>query len=294
MLNLVWLKSFTTLVAHRSFQAAAASLGIAQPTLTQHIQKLEDHLAVTLIRRGKQGCEATAPARLLLPVALSMLRLEEQATAVVQGKRLRVGASSNIGIYLLPPRMRSFLAQARGMDVDLVIESNPDIASRMTNGELDVALMEWWHPCRGFRSEAWKREPLVLIVPPDHPYAEWPEVDRATLAGLSLIGGEAGTGTGRVLADFFGSQGPFPRVSMRLGSTEAVKQAVRAGLGVSLVLAAAVSEEVRTGTLKAIPVTSQGLEKSLQVIVPEAVSEQPALAVFINHLCHWQPSLPAP
>lgn len=286
MLNLVWLKSFTTLVRHRSFQAAASSLGIAQPTMSQHIQKLEEFLGVQLIRRGKLGCEPTGPALALLPVANSMLRLDQRARAVVKGNNLRVGASSNIGIYMLQPQVRSFLSLTSGPEVELVIDSNPAIASQMAGGELDVAFMEWWQPLPGFQSIDWKREPLVLIVPPGHPLARHEAVDRSMLAGMTLLGGEPGTGSGRLLAGFFGSNGPFPRVSMQLGSTEAVKQAVKAGLGVSLVLAAAVSEEVRSGSLVAIPVSNQALEKTLRLIVPETLSHQPEVSRFISHVCH--------
>lgn len=285
MLNLVWLRSFTSLVQHRSFQAAANSLGIAQPTLSQHIQKLEEDLGAQLIRRGKQGCEPTQAAQALLPVAASMLRLERKARAAVAGNSLRVGASSNIGIYLLQPRVREFLAPGNRPRVDLVIDSNPAIAAQLARGELDVAVMEWWQVRPGFQARDWLREPVVLIAPPGHPCAALAEVDRETLAGMTLLGGEAGTGTGRLLADFFGSQGPFPRVSMQLGSTEAVKQAVKAGLGLSLVLAASVTEEVRAGTLVAVPVSRPGLAKALKVIVPEALSQQPPVRDFVRHLC---------
>ncbi|WP_243636436.1 LysR substrate-binding domain-containing protein, partial [Klebsiella pneumoniae] len=74
---------------------------------------------------------------------------------------------------------------------------------------------------------------------------------------------EPGSGTGRLLTEYFGELG-VPRSGMQLGSTEAVKQAVRAGLGVSLVMASAVQDEVRSGALVALPIP--GLEKRLQLI----------------------------
>ncbi|WP_431474880.1 LysR family transcriptional regulator [Marinobacter sp. KM021] len=286
MLSLVWLKSFTTLVNHRSFHAAAQHLGIAQPTLSQHIQKLEGQLDTLLIRRSKAGCEPTRAALALMPIALSMLRLEQRARDAVGGTRLRVGASSNIGIYLLQPHVRSFRNAPTAPEVDLVIDNNPAIADQLTQGELDIAIMEWWRPTSGFLARDWRQEPMVLITPPDHPCAHMKEIDRDTLSGMTLLGGEPGTGTGRILANFFGDSGPFPSVSMQLGSTEAVKQAVKAGLGVSLVLAACVSEEVQAGTLKAIPVSDSGLAKSLMVINPEALTSHPSVSAFIRHLCY--------
>lgn len=286
MLNLVWVKSFIALVQHRSFQAAANNLGIAQPTISQHLQKLEEQLGVLLVRRGKSGCEPTRAALALMPVALSMLRLEERARKVVGGTSLRVGASSNIGIYLLQPHIRSFMAQPSVPGVDLVIDNNPAIASQLTSGELDIAIMEWWHATPGFRARDWRREPVVLIVPPDHPCAGLEKIDRKTLAGMTLLGGEPGTGTGRLLTEYFGDTGGFPDVSMQLGSTEAVKQAVKAGLGISLVMSASVRDEVRAGTLRAIPVTEPGLTKELMVICPEAIARHPPVSTFVSHLCH--------
>ncbi len=286
MLNLVWLKSFITLVHHRSFQAAARHLGIAQPTLSQHIQKLEEQLDALLVRRSKSGCEPTRAALALMPIAQSMLRLEQRARAAVGGTGLRVGASSNIGIYLLQPHVRAFRDAPTAPEVDLVIDNNPAIGSQLTRGELDIAIMEWWHPKPGFQAIGWRQEPMVLITPPDHPCAGMQVIDREMLSGMTLLGGEPGTGTGRILANFFGDSGPFPSVSMQLGSTEAVKQAVKAGLGVSLVMAACVSEEVRAGTLRAIPVSHSGLSKSLMVISPESLAGHPPVSEFIRHLCH--------
>lgn len=284
MLNLVWLKSFVTLVQCRGFQSAANHLGIAQPTVTQHIQKLEDHLGVVLVQRGRLGCEPTKAAQALMPFATSMLKLEERARNAVKSTSLRVGASSNIGIYILQPHVRSFMEQGELPDFELVIDSNPVIAEKLGSGELDVAVMEWWHPRPEFRSQPWKKEPMVLIVPPSHPCATKKRITRQQLLEMTLLGGEPGTGTGRLLARYFGREGRLPKVSMQLGSTEAVKQAVKAGLGISLVLASAVAEEVRNGSLCAIPVSAPELFKELTIIWPEQSSCPLPVSAFVEHL----------
>jgi DNA-binding transcriptional LysR family regulator len=286
MLNPVWLKSFIALVQHQSFQTAAENLGIAQPTLSQHIQKLEQDLDVLLIRRGRSGCEPTRAALALVPFANSILRLDKHAREAVRGAGVRIGASSNIGIYMLQPYLRAFRDDTASPDVDLVIDNNPSIARQLTIGELDIAIMEWWQPKPGFLAQDWRQEQMVLIVPPDHPCADLQCIDRDTLAEMTLLGGEPGTGTGRLLANFFGDEGPFPKVSMQLGSTEAVKQAVKVGLGISLVLEATVREEVQAGSLRAIPVSNPGLEKELMVVYPNALANHPPVSAFLSQLCH--------
>lgn len=282
MLNLIWLQSLLAVVRHRGFQAAGQALSLSQPAVSQHIQRLEEELGVALIIRGRRECVPTAAARDLLPYAESLLRLEQQARAAVLRNTLRVGASSNIGIYLLQPVLRSFEASTDGQRYELVIEQNPAIAEKLRRGELDIALMEWSEPGSGLQSAPWRREPLVLIVPPEHELANETAISREQLSRLALLGGEPGTGTGRLLSQYFAGE-PMPTVSRQLGSTEAVKQAVKAGLGVSLVMAAAVEEEVRAGTLCAVPVAGTGLLKELYVTWR---SSQEALSVplFVDHL----------
>jgi Transcriptional regulator len=266
MLNLVWVRSFLALVDRKSFQGAAELLYIAQPTVSLHIQKLEEQLGVPLFHRSRSGCEPTREALNFLPYAQSIIRVNERAIASVRGGPLRLGASSNIGIYLLQPYLRSFLDKQIAREVEVVIDRNPTIAERLENGEIDVALMEWWDGRAGCEAQLWRSEPVVVIVPPGHPLAEQTVVSRSELSEMELLGGEPGTGTGRLLARYFGGAAKMPRVSRQLGSTEAVKQAVKAGLGVSLVFASAVSDEVRSGRLVAIPLASPGLSKDLFIV----------------------------
>lgn len=282
MLNLLWLQTLLSVIHHRGFQAAAQALGISQPSVSQHIQRLEEDLGVALIVRSRRECTPTAAARELLPYAQSLLRLEQQARAAVVRNTLRVGASSNIGIYLLQPVLRSFEYNSGGKGYELLIDQNPNIAEKLRRGEIDVAVMEWCDSGPGLASAPWRREPLVLIVPPGHSLAGETAINREQLANLSLLGGEPGTGTGRLLNRFF-EGGPMPTVSRQLGSTEAVKQAVKAGLGVSLVMATAVEEEVRSGSLCAIPVAGTGLLKDLFVIWRGAHGE-PHAPQFVEHL----------
>lgn len=249
MLNPVWLKSLVAIVQTGSFQSAARALGLAQPTVSQHLQKLEEQVGVTLVQRSRSGCQPTTRALAFMPHATALLDMHARALEALHGNRERVGASSNIGTYLLLPFVRNYLTTAneRG-EVDLRIAANPDVADQLLAGQLDAAIMEWWLPHPDFEHRLWRVEPLVLIVSPDHALAEAGCIERDRLVDLPMLGGEPGSGTGRLLTEYFGELG-VPRSGMQLGSTEAVKQAVRAGLGVSLVMASAVQDEVRSGAL---------------------------------------------
>lgn len=283
MLNLIWVRTFLALVERKSFQGAADLLALAQPTVSLHIQKLEEQLGAVLFHRSRTGCEPTRAAMNFLPYAQSIIRVNERAMASVAGDRLRVGASSNIGIYLLPPYVRSYLDDRSQSEVDIVIDRNPTVAQKLETGEIDIAVMEWWDNREGCDARVWKSEPVVVIVPPGHPLAAQTVMERDQLSDLELLGGEPGTGTGRLLAGYFGDATRMPRVSRQLGSTEAVKQAVKAGLGISLVLASSVADAVKAGSLVAIPLAGSGLDKELFVAWKQTGAGGQVKA-FLEHL----------
>src|SRR6202011_3208662 len=106
MLNLVWVRTFLALIESGSFQGAAAQLKLAQPTVSQQLRKLEELLGVRLVQRSRSGCEPTRAALEFLPYAQSLVRINQRAFAAIRGDHLRVGASSNVGIYLLQPYIR--------------------------------------------------------------------------------------------------------------------------------------------------------------------------------------------
>jgi DNA-binding transcriptional LysR family regulator len=284
MLNLAWVRTFLALVEHKSFHAAADQLQLAQPTVSQQIRKLEQQLGVLLLQRTRSGCEPTRAAIAFLPWAESLIRINQRALTAVKSGCLRVGASSNVGIYLLQPEVRSFLDGRDSTGFELVIDRNPVIAHKLDSAELDMAVMEWWDGRPGFQWKLWRSEPLVLIVPPDHRLASQAQVSREELATLDLLGGEPGTGTGRLLETYFRDGEARPRSSRQLGSTEAVKQAVKAGLGVSLVLQSAVAEEAGRGSLRAIPVTQPELRKDLLVIWRDSGVRHVSAPAFALHL----------
>lgn len=284
MLNLVWLRSLVTVLQSGQFQDAARQLGLAQPTLSQHIQKLEAQVGVPLIQRSRTVCLPTQAGKRLLPYAESMLRLNERAMLAVTHQQTRVGASSNIGIYLLQPYVHDYMQAQPDDDLQLMIDANPHIADKLKNAELDIALMEWWQPTAMFDSLLWKEEPLVLITPNNHPLASLPSASREILSGLSLIGGESGSGTGRLLKAYLQGLPNMPTVTMQLGSTEAVKKAVIAGVGISLVLASSVVSEMQRGELAVIPLADNELRKPIYLVWRQSGDLQRKHPDFVSHL----------
>ena len=283
MLSLVHARTFLAVIDARGFRPAARSLGLAASTVVEHVDQLEIELATPLLVRARGRVRPTEGGALLVPLARALVDTATRAHDVLRLAPLRVAASSNVGVYLLQPWLASFVATS-GIAVEPWIGPNPEVAQRLQTGRADAAVMEWWDDRPGFDAIAWRREPMVVIVPPSHKWARRRVVKAEDLLGETMLGGESGSGTATVLRQALGALAD--RLSMRAGygSTEAVKRAVRAGQGVSIVLAASVTDEVTNGSLSALQVNGARLAKQISVIVPKGLREASAALRFARHI----------
>ncbi|MBS0517426.1 MAG: LysR family transcriptional regulator [Proteobacteria bacterium] len=283
LLNLTQVRAFLAVVDHGGFREAASALGCAQPTVSQLVKKLEEALGDLLVVRGHAQCLPTKSGSQFLPFARALLRVDRRGRAAVKTGKLLVGASSNIGIYILPGLIKK-LSEACGQHIELTIGSNPETADRLDSGEIDVGLMEWWDERPGFEVRAWNRQSLVVIVPTDHPWAIRKTVSIEELIGKPLVGGEPGSGTATLLRKALGVTSSKLTTSYQLGSTDAVKAAVKAGLGISLVMESSVREEVRHRTLAALRLEDVDLAKELQSIIPANMPGSSPSRAFVSAL----------
>lgn len=266
MLNLSHVQAFLAVVESGGFHEAARRLGISQPSVSQQVRKLEEELRVPLILRGHGSAAPTARGAAFLPFAR---RLIEGAERSVRRQPLVVGAASNPGIYLLPPYVSRFQrAEPDVLPVQLRIGTNPETVDRLESGEIDLAITEWWEPKSGFEMLPWRKEPMVVIVPNGHLWSTRRSVTIEEFVEAPILGGEPGTGTGRLLRTALGAFAERMNIVQQLGSTEAVKRAVAAGLGVSIVLREAVRDEVAGGSLVALPIENVAIERGLWAVLP--------------------------
>lgn len=263
MIDLQRVATFLTVVETGGFREAAKRTGLSQPAVTQHVKQLERSLNVVLLERHPAGSTLTPAGRALLPFAHSLVRIAQRAHALFAANRIAVGTSSNAGIYLLQPYLKAF-KDADPHDIDIAIADNPTVARMLEQCEVDVGIMEWWVDKPGFRATVWRREELVVIVPPGHGWAVRHVATRDMIGQAALLGGEPGTGTRTLLKNWLGTEPPSAEAA-RLGSTEAVKRAVCAGLGVSLVMRSSVANEIEAGLLRALPVDG-GLAKDIMLV----------------------------
>lgn len=279
-MNLTQLAAYVAVIDTGGFRAAATRLGVTQGAVSQHVRRLESELGASLIQRDPVRC-VPAPAHAAFErYARTLLDVAERATRLFSDPELVVGAASNIGTYLLQPLIKSIgEAHSRRYRIRQVLGTNAEILDGLVRGEVDVALTEWWDQRPGFEATPWRDEPLVVIVGPGHRWAGRASVTVDELADEPMLGGEPASGTGTLLRTVLGTDAERLPPAVNLGSTAAVKAAVHAGLGISLVLAAAAAPEVAAGRLHTLVLDGPPLRKRLWVVHRGAlVSIDPAAA----------------
>ncbi len=285
------LESFLAVARVRSFRKAAGTLALSQPALSQQIKELEHELALPLFDRLGRTIRLTEAGRLLEEHAqriLAMVQGARQALGELRGLdrgMLVLGGSTTPGLYLLPWLLGRFKARYPKIDVALRVANTREIEERVRAGEVDLGLVgghlaDFKETC----VEASLVDRIVLIVPPRHRWATLRSVAPERLAGERVLTREEGSATRRVAEAALERAGIRLAACLELGHTEAIKQGVRAGLGVALVSRHAVREEVAAGQLRALTLRGLPIERHFHLIRHEARALGPAARAFIEFL----------
>jgi DNA-binding transcriptional LysR family regulator len=283
-LTLAHLRTLDEIVRRGSFSRAAEALALSQPAVSLHIRHLERVLGTPLLERVGKRAFPTEAGRLLLAHAeraRAELDAAVQALArrrgVVAG-RVRLGTGATASIHHLPPLFRRLRARHPGLELQVVTGNTPDIVARLLSNELDLAVVTDPAASRRLRVAPLLSDPLVAIAPATAEWRRRRPITPAELARHPLILYERGGAIRGVIDGWFRRAGVVPRVAMELGSAEAIKKLVEAGLGLSVSPAVAVRAEVRARALRAIPL-DPALARRLGVVWRRDKPDTPALAV---------------
>lgn len=268
-LNLHHLRIFTSVAEQGGFSRAAAALRLSQPAVSKSVRELEREVGAPLFERGGRTPRLTESGALLFARARELFAVERSAEEELrvlrglEGGVLRVGASTTVITYLLPPYLARFRAAHPDVVLKVASANTRDIARALLERRLDVALVEGPVEDARIQVVSWRDDELVVIGPPDHPLARRRRVALEELARESFIVRERGSGTRRVAERALNERGVTLRVGMQLASTEAIKQAVVAGLGLAIVSRAAIADQLALGRLAVIPLRDVSLHRAL-------------------------------
>jgi len=265
------LKVFRTVAQQLSFRKAAEHLFITQPAVTLQIKALEEDLGVRLFDRRGNHIFLTAQGTRLLGYAKQMEALvaeAEQDLAKGEGQlsgELSLGASTTIAQYVLPRLIGAFLLENPRVRLSLQSGNTEQIVRLLTDGVIALGLIEGPARRREVRTEPFMEDEMVLIAPAN---AGMERLTREHLHSTSLVMREQGSGSRRVVELALGRAGiktkNFAGV-MNLDSSEAIKSAVEAGLGVGFVSRWAIAKELELGILKIVDIPGLRVTRSFSL-----------------------------
>jgi DNA-binding transcriptional LysR family regulator len=282
------LKVFRAVAEHLSFRKAAERLFLSQPAVTLQIKALEDDLGVRLFDRAANRISLTPQGARLLRYAKKIATLvsqAEQELAAGEGQlsgELGLGVSTTIAQYVLPRLIGAFLGEHPRVKLLLQSGNTEEIVELLIERKVSIGLIEGPSRHREIRAEPFMEDELVLIASPQF---ENGRMSREQLTSSSLLMREQGSGSRRVVETALEKAGiklkSFHHV-MNLDSTEAIKSAVEAGLGVGFVSRWAISKELELGALKVVDVAGVRVARSFSLILCTGPESQGPVGAFRN------------
>ena len=286
-LNLHLLRLFSAVVRTGSFSRAAELLHISQPAISKGVRDFELQVGCRLLDRTPKGVRPTREGLALARHAETLFAVERAAEDELLSLRnldsgsLRVGASTTIATYMIPEYLGIFHRVYPGIDLHLVSANTRDIADLMAAHEIEIALVEGPVDDDSLVSEAWRTDVMGLIAGSDHRFASAAgPIDCGLLEDEILIVREPGSGTREVVAHALATQRVEPKRTLEIGSTEAIKQAVAAGVGVAIVSVATIVDQIELGRFKVIPIKGVQIERTLWQLKAPGRLEVPAAVAF--------------
>ncbi|EJO28588.1 LysR family transcriptional regulator [Achromobacter marplatensis] len=246
-LNLDHLRTFAQVVELGSFSAAAERGGVTQPAVSLQIRQLERRFGVKLVERiGRRAGPTAAGLELLthirvIDAALAQAEQAMSAHASQVSGRIRLGTGATACTYLLPSVLADLRRRFPALDIVASTGNTSDMLRGLENNTLDMALVTLPAPGRMFQVNPVMEDEFVAIFPARDAGAIPDVVTPQSLAGLPLVLFEPGARTRRLVDDWFEAAGVAAKPVMELGSTEAMKEIVAAGLGCAVLPKLAVS-----------------------------------------------------
>lgn len=284
------LKTFIQVVKYRNFTKAAKKVNLSQPTVSLHIKRLESYFDTTLITRSSKSKEVliTKQGELLYERGQSLIGeiecLKEDLLSISgeRKKKISVGASKTIGDYYLPPLIGAFSEAYPHIQLEVIIENTANICRMMKEGQIDIGLIEGIEPYYKFEREYFCQDQMVIVVSNKSKLASKP-ITLDDLNNQIWISREEGSGTKEYLELFLKTHKIKPRNTIIFNSNYAVKEAVKNGLGITIISECVVRHAALDHELTILPLDIEP-KRNYSYILPKDKEIDEDIKAFLNIL----------
>ncbi|MDO7487190.1 LysR family transcriptional regulator [Peribacillus sp. NPDC096448] len=286
------LKMFCLVVDEGSISQAARLSFLSQPAVTRQIHQLENYYNTLLFDREEGRLRVTEAGKLLYPFAKAIVNDFNHSKEVIQqstGKynaNLIVGASLTIGEYLLPSLLGRFKKQQPEIKVTLTIKNTPRVLEDLSNDVIDLALVEGLVENTDFIVDKFAEDELILVCPSDHPWKDRKEIQLEELGNERMIWRESISGTRLIVENMLREHEVLEKIEsyMEIGSTQAIKSAVEAGLGISILPRLTVARELEQGFLREVGISRIDMTRNLWLVRKNKRFNKIGVSKFVDFL----------
>jgi len=253
------LKVFESVARNLSFSRAAEELHLTQPAVSTQVKKLEEHAGLPLFEQlGKKIHLTPAGAEMLHASRIIIRQFEEVEETMTQFKGVSGGKLNvtviSAGDYFFPRLLVEFARRHDGVTLNFGVCNREELLEQLTDNLTDLAIMVRPPLDMDTVNEAFAPHPYVVVAAADHPLAGKKRIPISRIAREPFVVREKGSDTWNSMEDGFGEHLAQLNIAMEIRSTETIKQAVMAGMGVSFLSAHTVSRELQAGSLTVLNV----------------------------------------
>jgi DNA-binding transcriptional LysR family regulator len=290
-LNQLWV--FYHVAKHKSFSQAAEALFLSQPSVSNQVKLLEDAYGLKLFERFGRSIKLTSTGEILFSYAERVFNLTKEADSVIEEIKgmksgsIKISASHTLGAYYVPEIIDLFRKKHPRVEIQMDVGYTQNVVESILTFNSDLGLIgrSVAHP-NIVSTPLWKEE-LVLIVPPNHPFARRHSINIAQLQDQPFIMSERGSGVRDITEEILSGKGPSPRIVMELGENEAIKHAVASGLGITLISATVVKRELAAGVLKAVRLSGARIMRQFSIIYHKDKYLSHLIRAFLDEVIHF-------
>lgn len=283
------LKVFESVARHLSFSRAAEELHLTQPAVSTQVRKLQEHAGLPLFEQlGKKIHLTPAGAQMLLSSREIIQKFAEAEEAMAQFKGVSGGqlnvAVISAGDYFFPRLLVDFAQRHEGVTLNFNVCNREELLAQLEANRTDLAVMVRPPADADTVAEPFAPHPYVIVAAPTHPLAGRKRIPVSRLSREPFIVREKGSDTWNSMEEAFGERIEDLNIAMEIKSTETIKQAVIAGMGVSFLSAHTISREVRTRAVTVLDVQGFPLMLNWYVVHRRTKRLPPVAQAFKNFL----------